>query len=149
MKPYRGQPTKAVREAQAAIGARSELLGLVDDYRRLKHERSLIEFADQMAQAAALAEEAPEVAQHDSCVSGSRWCCSTSTKTPPPRRPDCCGHSSAAGTSVTAVGDPFQAIYGWRGAVPSNILQFGDDFRQVDGRPPTASRCRPIGAADR
>ena len=32
------------------------------------------------------------------------------------------------GHPVTAVGDPNQAIYGWRGASVSNILRFGEDF---------------------
>ena len=36
---------------------------------------------------------------------------------------------------MTAVGDPFQAIYGWRGAAASNILTFADDFPRTDGRP--------------
>ncbi len=35
---------------------------------------------------------------------------------------------------MTAVGDPFQAIYGWRGAAASNITSFADDFRRADGR---------------
>ena len=39
------------------------------------------------------------------------------------------------GHPVTAVGDPFQAIYGWRGAAASNILTFADDFPRTDGRP--------------
>ena len=39
------------------------------------------------------------------------------------------------GHPVTAVGDPFQAIYGWRGAAASNILTFADDFPDTDGRP--------------
>ncbi len=34
---------------------------------------------------------------------------------------------------MTAVGDPNQAIYGWRGASVSNILNFGADFPTVDG----------------
>jgi len=29
---------------------------------------------------------------------------------------------------VFAVGDPFQTIYTWRGAVPENIIQFAEDF---------------------
>ena len=36
---------------------------------------------------------------------------------------------------MTAVGDPFQAIYGWRGAAASNILTFADDFPRAEGRP--------------
>ena len=32
------------------------------------------------------------------------------------------------GHPVTAVGDPNQAIYGWRGASVSNILEFAQDF---------------------
>ena len=148
VKPYRGQPTKAVREAQAVIGARSELLGLVDDYRRLKHERSLVEFADQMAQAAALAEGAPEVArqlrERFAVVLLDEYQDTSAAQARLLRALFCGGHP------VTAVGDPFQAIYGWRGAAPSNILQFGDDFRQVDGRPAdrfslrTNRRSRPV-----
>ena len=42
--------------------------------------------------------------------------------------------SDGLGHPVTAVGDPFQAIYGWRGAAASNIIAFADDFRRVDGR---------------
>ena len=43
--------------------------------------------------------------------------------------------SEGLGHPVTAVGDPFQAIYGWRGAAASNITAFADDFRRADGRP--------------
>src|SRR5699024_8662674 len=39
------------------------------------------------------------------------------------------------GHPVTAVGDPFQAIYGWRGAAASNITQFDQDFPMADGAP--------------
>ena len=47
------------------------------------------------------------------------WCCSTSTRTPRSRSA-CCSPTLFGGATpghpVTAVGDPCQAIYGWRGA---------------------------------
>ena len=39
------------------------------------------------------------------------------------------------GHPVMAVGDPNQAIYGWRGASVSNILNFADTFPAADGEP--------------
>lgn len=40
-----------------------------------------------------------------------------------------------AGSAVTAVGDPMQAIYGWRGATSANLAGFPGDFPQPDGSP--------------
>ncbi|APT93071.1 DNA helicase II [Corynebacterium phocae] len=39
------------------------------------------------------------------------------------------------GISVTAVGDPMQAIYGWRGATTENLASFVEDFPQANGEP--------------
>lgn len=43
-----------------------------------------------------------------------------------------------AGTPVTAVGDPNQSIYGWRGASASNLGEFRERFRASDGGPAPA-----------
>ena len=43
-----------------------------------------------------------------------------------------------AGTPVTAVGDPNQSIYGWRGASASNLGEFRERFRATDGAPAPA-----------
>lgn len=43
-----------------------------------------------------------------------------------------------AGHPVTAVGDPFQSIYGWRGASAGNIGRFTATFRRADGLPSAA-----------
>ena len=36
--------------------------------------------------------------------------------------------------NIFVVGDPFQTIYTWRGAVPENILKFGRDFEATEMR---------------
>ena len=43
---------------------------------------------------------------------------------------------------MTAVGDPCQAIYGWRGASVGNIDAFPVDFPRADGEPGAALRPR-------
>ncbi len=43
------------------------------------------------------------------------------------------GNGYHEGLSVTAVGDPMQAIYGWRGATVENLAAFVEDFPQADG----------------
>lgn len=43
--------------------------------------------------------------------------------------------SGRRGHPVTAVGDPCQSIYGWRGAAASNLPRFATDFPAPDGAP--------------
>ena len=54
---YRGENEKAIK----AIDARADLLGLVEAYRRLKRDLGLMDFSDQIALAAPLARDRPEV----------------------------------------------------------------------------------------
>ncbi len=44
--------------------------------------------------------------------------------------PPACG-----GLALTAVGDPIQSIYGWRGASATNLPRFATDFPLADGTP--------------
>jgi DNA helicase-2/ATP-dependent DNA helicase PcrA len=39
------------------------------------------------------------------------------------------------GLALTAVGDPIQSIYGWRGASATNLPRFSTDFPRPDGTP--------------
>ena len=89
-----------------------------------------MDFADQMALAARLALTASRTSARSS-GSGSGRCCSTSSRTP--RRPSssCCGRCSSRRGSpspVTAVGDPHQSIYGWRGASATTLSEFRRAF---------------------
>jgi DNA helicase-2/ATP-dependent DNA helicase PcrA len=136
----RGNPYVEVRRAAVVAQERLELASLVQDYQSLKQRLGLVEFADQMAIAARLASEIPEVSrtlratfrvvlldeyQDTSAAQALMLRGLFSGVTP----------ADGLGHPVTAVGDPFQAIYGWRGAAASNILQFAADFRRPDGQP--------------
>lgn len=128
-----GVEYKAVLDARAAEGERMELAELVVGYEALKAELGFVEFADQMAAAARLATEVPSVGaalraefavvlldeyQDTSAAQASLLRGLFSGDTP----------ELGLGHPVTAVGDPCQAIYGWRGAAASNILDFAHHF---------------------
>lgn len=128
----------AMAKAVHAINRRTELLGLVASYRRLKADLGLMDFSDQIALGARLATEQPEVGAlersrfrvvmldeyQDTSVAQATML-SRLFSGPDPER--------GRGHAVTAVGDPNQAIYGWRGASVSNILNFGGTFTHRDG----------------
>ena len=146
-----GSTAKAHPSLRAAGAAdkRAELLELVIGYRTLKHELGLMDFSDQIALAARLAEEHPEVGAaqraafrivlldeyQDTSVAQARM---LSALFSGPAEGASEGPGSGRGHPVTAVGDPNQAIYGWRGASVSNILGFGRDFPRADGSPDVA-----------
>ncbi|MET0524164.1 MAG: ATP-dependent DNA helicase, partial [Nocardioides sp.] len=137
-KTYREKNERAI----LAIDRRAELVGLVEAYRGLKRHLGLMDFSDQISLAARLAEQCPEVGAiergkfkivlldeyQDTSVAQALMLSRLFSG------PDV---GSGLGHPVTAVGDPNQAIYGWRGASVSNILEFGADFPAREGRPTT------------
>jgi len=136
----RGNTYVDVRKAAAAAQERLELASLVTDYQQLKQRLGFVEFADQMAVAARLASEVPQVSA--GLRSSFRVVLldeyqDTSAAQAIMLRGLFSGDTvdDGLGHPVTAVGDPFQAIYGWRGAAASNILQFAGHFRRSDCRP--------------
>ncbi len=125
-----------IRDAKATALERLELLRLAEKYQELKSNRRLTEFYDQMATAAKMVEEAPVIGKRlrDTFkvvlldeyqdTSSAQAKLLTGLFVDPQH----------GGHAVTAVGDPYQAIYEWRGASPSNILKFPQDFC-VAGKP--------------
>ncbi|MEU3089258.1 UvrD-helicase domain-containing protein [Streptomyces massasporeus] len=125
-----------LRKVPDAAAARRELAELVTRYRSAKRERDLLDFGDQIALSARLA-GTPEVGQvlrdefrvvlldeyQDTSVA---------------QRVLLAGlFGEGTGHPVTAVGDPCQAIYGWRGASVANLDDFPEHFAHADGRPAT------------
>jgi DNA helicase-2/ATP-dependent DNA helicase PcrA len=158
----RGNVYADVKKAIIACQERLELASLVRDYQDLKLRLGLVEFADQMAIAARLATELPQVSH--ALRAAFRVVLldeyqDTSAAQAIMLRGLFSGQTTGDGRGhpVTAVGDPFQAIYGWRGAAASNILTFADDFPRSDGGPaqrfaltvPRRRQCAERTAADR
>jgi DNA helicase II / ATP-dependent DNA helicase PcrA len=113
------------------IDRRCELLGLVESYRRLKHDLGLMDFSDQIELGARLASEQPDVGTVER--GKFRVVLLDEYQDTSVAQATMLSRIFGAGHAVTAVGDPNQAIYGWRGASVSNILNFADTFPAVDG----------------
>ncbi|WP_019354390.1 ATP-dependent DNA helicase [Streptomyces sp. AA1529] len=123
-----------LRKVPQAALARQELLGLVAEYRARKHAQERIDFGDQIALAAQLA-RMPEVGralrEQFSVVLLDEY-----QDTSVAQRVLLAGlFGQGTGHPVTAVGDPCQAIYGWRGASVANLDDFPRHFAHSDGTP--------------
>lgn len=139
----RGLPADVVALVSRAL-ARRELLPLVTAYQRLKRQRRAMDFADQMAFACRL------VAGHPVVVSQERGrrrvvlldeVQDTSEAqltllhalfaARDAAAPDAAAPAGSVGPGIVpvmAVGDPHQAIYGWRGASATTMRRFVRDF---------------------
>jgi DNA helicase-2/ATP-dependent DNA helicase PcrA len=124
---------EAIEKAIFAIDRRAELLGLVDSYRRLKRDLGLMDFSDQIELGARLAAEQPEVGEHERAR--FKVVLLDEYQDTSVAQAVMLSRLFSGGHPVTAVGDPNQAIYGWRGASVSNILGFADTFPRSDGGP--------------
>lgn len=135
---YRGRTMRDIAKAIDATAERRELLQLVDRYQELKRSLGVVEFADQLREAVRLAAQVPDVGaelrrrfrvvllDEYQDTSAAQAGLLRELFAPP---------GEEMGFPVTAVGDPYQAIYGWRGAAASNILDFPMHFRRADGSP--------------
>ncbi len=135
---WRGKKFTAVAASLAALEERIELLQLVADYQDLKRGLGLVEYADQLRRAVQLARTAPAVgtamrARYKVVLLDEYQ--DTSAAQAILLRTLFSGEDPATGRgfAVTAVGDPHQAIYGWRGAAANNILDFPQLFPLADG----------------
>ncbi|WP_112133968.1 UvrD-helicase domain-containing protein [Glycomyces dulcitolivorans] len=110
---------------------RDQLLPLVESWDRRKRELGVMDFADQLSLAAQLVAGAPEIIRTER----DRWKVvlldeyqDTSFSQVSLLR-DLFG----GGHPVTAVGDPNQSIYSWRGASAGTLQRFPEDFPSASG----------------
>jgi DNA helicase-2/ATP-dependent DNA helicase PcrA len=116
---------KDVDEWVERIGSLRPLMGLVEEFQEAKRVRGVLEFSDQIALALGIVERHPhvvtQVTQRHRVVLLDEYQDTSVAQTTLLR-------SLFSGHPVMAVGDPHQAIYGWRGASSSNLADFVTDF---------------------
>ena len=139
--------TVPMARARVVALERIDLTRLVEAYRDDKRASGVLDFADQMAGGARLGIECPDVGEHlrdrfhvvlldeyqDTSVAQRMMLQGL----------------FGGGHPITAVGDPAQAIYGWRGASADNLAKFTEHFPDARGKPGrvyglrTSRRCHP------
>ena len=115
-----------------AARQRAELADFVIAYRVAKKDLDALDFGDQVALGARLAEQAPEVGALERERAGVVLLDEYQDTSVAQRR--MLAGLFGGGHPVTAVGDPCQAIYGWRGASVANLDGFPQHFPRADGR---------------
>ncbi|HEX2321958.1 MAG TPA: ATP-dependent DNA helicase [Streptosporangiaceae bacterium] len=119
---------------------REQLLPLVRAYAEAKAEREVIDYGDQMALAARISMAHPEVGRAERArypvVLLDEFQDTSHAQLELMRALFGGGHP------VTAVGDPCQSIYGWRGASAGNMRRFADVFPPLPDDPAAEERAR-------
>jgi DNA helicase-2/ATP-dependent DNA helicase PcrA len=141
-KRQRAEPSQTYKRWMDAQRQRQALLPLVEAFAARKRAERAVDFGDQLTIAARVAAEHPEVGateratyravlldEYQDTGHAQRVLLRSLFGTPP-------GEPVRAGDpTVTAVGDPNQSIYGWRGASAGNLARFRTDFPGPDGGP--------------
>ena len=147
---FRGAELKAIqpgwkhlKDAPDRLRRRRAMLDMVDAYLSRKRSLGVVEFADQVATAVAVLEAYPtlgeELAQRHRLVLLDEYQDTSVNQANFLARALAPASSNRASAhtpwrSVCAVGDPYQAIYGWRGASASALADFAREFgRRMGG----------------
>ncbi|NBU31910.1 MAG: ATP-dependent helicase [Actinobacteria bacterium] len=128
-------PTEEVEKIIQASKRRIAVAQIVAEFRQAKMDEGIIDYSDQIRLAAQVAVKSDEVcqllrAQYDVVLLDEYQDTAVSQKI-------LLNRLFGDGHPVMAVGDPCQAIYGWRGADVTNIENFVTDFARKNGSPAT------------
>ncbi|HEV3295652.1 MAG TPA: ATP-dependent helicase, partial [Streptosporangiaceae bacterium] len=140
-----GQVPALVRKIRQCQRTREQLLPIVAAYARAKAVREVLDYGDQIALAARIATAHREVG----AIERARYQVVLLDEYQDTSHAQLVLLRAlfGGGHPVTAVGDPCQSIYGWRGASAGNLRRFADDFPVIRtaGNGGRASRPRPAG----
>ena len=130
-------PSQWLLRMLATQTERTMLVPLIDALHRRMREERVMDFGMQMASAAQLASQFPQIGEqlrqryrvvlldeYQDTGHAQRVALSSLF-----------GGGADDGLALTAVGDPIQSIYGWRGASATNLPRFTTDFPLADGTP--------------
>ncbi|MFB1295158.1 ATP-dependent helicase [Mycobacterium sp. pW049] len=130
-------PSQWLLRMLATQTERTMLVPLIDELHRRMREERVMDFGMQMASAARLASQFPSVGEqlrqryrvvlldeYQDTGHAQRVALSALF-----------GGGADDELALTAVGDPIQSIYGWRGASATNLPRFTTDFPRSDGTP--------------
>jgi DNA helicase II / ATP-dependent DNA helicase PcrA len=128
-----GKVPKAVTDVLKTQRTREQLLPLVAAYAGAKADREVMDYGDQMAIAARIATRHPGVGQ----LERARYQVVLLDEYQDTSHAQLVLLQALFGRGhpVTAVGDPCQSIYGWRGASAGNLRRFTTDFAAARERP--------------
>jgi DNA helicase-2/ATP-dependent DNA helicase PcrA len=141
--------------AYTAATERLELLEAAARYRALKAELGVIDFGDQIDRAIDVVTRHPDLVEDHRAR--YRAVLLDEYQDTNVAQAELMQRLFGDGHPVTAVGDPDQNIYAWRGASLYNLLEFPERFRRADGSPAAQlplftnfrSGSRILAAADR
>ncbi|MCB7136626.1 ATP-dependent DNA helicase [Cellulosimicrobium marinum] len=129
--PRQRARTKEVTKLVGDVAERVRLLDVVAEYRRRKRATDSLDFGDQVALAARLAREVPVVGTTER--SRYRVVLLDEYQDTSHAQVELLAGLFGDGHPVTAVGDPHQSIYGWRGASAGGLARFPERFHHRDG----------------
>ncbi|OYN75676.1 ATP-dependent helicase [Mycolicibacterium sphagni] len=130
-------PSQWLLNMLATQTERTALVPLIDALHARMRDDKVMDFGSQMSAAARLASACPQVGEqlrerfrvvlldeYQDTGHAQRIALSSLF-----------GAGGDEGLALTAVGDPIQSIYGWRGASATNLPRFTTDFPRPDGSP--------------
>src|SRR5262249_10703274 len=132
-----GRMPSVVRKTLDCQRTREQLLPLVAGYVAAKAAREVIDYGDQVTLAARIATRHREVG----AIERARYQVVLLDEFQDTSHAQLVLLQAlfGGGHPVTAVGDPCQSIYGWRGASPGDLSRFAREF-PADGRPATVAQ---------